>query len=81
MRQAEDRVHRIGQTKPVLIKRLVSVGTIEEGIKDLLVAKEEVFRFVIDGEAGSHLAGMPLDQLLSLVGLRQGQLKAMSCQG
>jgi len=63
LRQAEDRVHRIGQTKPVLIKRLVSVGTIEEGIKDLLVAKEEVFRFVIDGEAGSHLAGMPLDQL------------------
>lgn len=31
-KQAEDRVHRLGQTKPVHIIRLISKGTVEEGI-------------------------------------------------
>jgi SWI/SNF-related matrix-associated actin-dependent regulator of chromatin subfamily A containing DEAD/H box 1 len=29
MRQAEDRVHRIGQTRPVEVRRLLAAGTVE----------------------------------------------------
>lgn len=39
-KQAEDRCHRMGQTKPVTIYRFVTDGTIEEGMA--LVAKEKL---------------------------------------
>lgn len=39
-KQAEDRCHRMGQKNPVTIYRLVSEGTIEEGM--LVVAKEKL---------------------------------------
>jgi hypothetical protein len=35
--QAINRVHRLGQTKPVLIKRLVVAGTVETGLLALQV--------------------------------------------
>lgn len=38
--QAEDRCHRIGQTREVFIHRLVSKGTIEEGMN--LIAQEKL---------------------------------------
>uniref|UniRef100_A0A1B0BLR0 SWI/SNF-related matrix-associated actin-dependent regulator of chromatin subfamily A containing DEAD/H box 1 homolog n=1 Tax=Glossina palpalis gambiensis TaxID=67801 RepID=A0A1B0BLR0_9MUSC len=39
-KQAEDRCHRMGQTRPVTIYRLISESTIEEGM--LLVAEEKL---------------------------------------
>ncbi|XP_012553424.1 SWI/SNF-related matrix-associated actin-dependent regulator of chromatin subfamily A containing DEAD/H box 1 homolog isoform X2 [Bombyx mandarina] len=39
-KQAEDRCHRLGQTRPVTIYRLISAGTIEEGIYQ--VAQEKL---------------------------------------
>lgn len=39
-KQAEDRAHRMGQTKPVTIYKLVSEGTIEEGM--LMIAQEKL---------------------------------------
>lgn len=39
-KQAEDRCHRMGQTKPVTIYRFISEGTIEEGV--LMVAQEKL---------------------------------------
>lgn len=46
--QATDRVHRIGQTKPVKVFRLHTKGTIEERIGQLLVKKKDLFDSVIE---------------------------------
>ncbi|MBJ7336653.1 DEAD/DEAH box helicase [Mycolicibacterium sp.] len=46
--QAIDRTHRIGQTRPVTVYRLVSDGTIEEKVVALQMRKRELFTAVID---------------------------------
>ena len=38
--QAQDRIHRISQTKECVIENLVAVGTIDEWVSELLSAKE-----------------------------------------
>jgi len=53
--QAVDRVHRIGQTKPVKISRLIVEGTIEERIMELQEKKRELIKGVI-GEGGTGVA-------------------------
>ena len=46
--QAVDRTHRIGQTRPVTVYRLVSQGTIEEKVVTLQERKRELFAAVVD---------------------------------
>ena len=46
--QAVDRTHRIGQTRPVTVYRLVSEGTIEEKVVALQERKRELFTAVVD---------------------------------
>ncbi|WP_417564644.1 SNF2-related protein [Microbacterium sp.] len=48
--QAIDRTHRIGQTRPVFVYRLVSAGTIEHKVIALREAKAELFARVLDGD-------------------------------
>jgi len=45
--QAQDRVHRIGQTKPVLIYRLAIAGSIEAKILDRAASKRRLEKIVI----------------------------------
>ncbi|CAG8529973.1 4347_t:CDS:10 [Diversispora eburnea] len=45
--QAQDRVHRIGQTKPVIIYRLVTGNTIEGKLIDKATAKRKLEKLVI----------------------------------
>ncbi len=45
--QAADRAHRIGQTKPVIIHRLVAKNTVEEKILQLQEKKKELASMVI----------------------------------
>ncbi len=62
--QATDRAHRIGQTKPVFVHKLVCRGTIEERILELQKHKsalveallsEETTKLKIDADTLSHL--------------------------
>ncbi|GGH62547.1 DEAD/DEAH box helicase [Rothia aerolata] len=46
--QAVDRVHRIGQTRHVMVYRLVSAGTIEEKVMELKESKAALFDAVVD---------------------------------
>ena len=47
--QASDRAHRIGQTRPVTIYRLVTEGTIEEQIVDLHHRKRDLADQLLEG--------------------------------
>ena len=47
--QASDRAHRIGQTRPVTIYRLVTKGTIEEQIVDLHRHKRDLAERLLAG--------------------------------
>ncbi|CAN5557309.1 DEAD/DEAH box helicase [soil metagenome] len=64
--QAVDRTHRIGQTRPVSVYRLVSEGTIEEKVVALQERKRELFTAVIDeGEMfGSAITASDVRELL-----------------
>ena len=50
-KQAQDRSHRIGQTKTVHIYRLISVNTVEENIFKKSLQKRELGGLIIAGEA------------------------------
>jgi SNF2 family DNA or RNA helicase len=45
--QAQDRCHRIGQTKPVVVYRLVSSDTIDQRIIERAGAKRKLDKLVI----------------------------------
>lgn len=49
--QAVDRAHRIGQTQPVMVYRMVATGTIEEKVMALKAKKAELVSAVLDDDA------------------------------
>lgn len=51
--QAEDRAHRMGQTKPVFVYRLYTVGSIEAHMAESAGAKREIADALMElGERG-----------------------------
>jgi superfamily II DNA or RNA helicase len=66
--QATDRVHRIGQTRPVTVHRLVTSGTIEERIAELLERKRALADAVV-GEGETWITELDDDDLRDLVAL------------
>jgi len=67
--QAVDRTHRIGQTRNVMVYRLVSAGTIEDKVMELKARKQELVASVLDGDGGSAPASLDGDDLRELFGL------------
>ncbi len=63
--QASDRAHRIGQTRPVTVYKLVLAGSIEEQILALHGAKRELIDQVIGEQATT--AAISVDELLDLL--------------
>jgi len=55
--QASERAHRIGQTRPVTLYRLVAKGTIEERIVALHRHKRDLAEWLLEGaDAPARLA-------------------------
>lgn len=68
--QATDRAYRIGQTKPVQVHRMVTHGTIEERVAQLLTRKRQLADAVLArGEAA--LTELSNEELRDLVTLRR----------
>jgi superfamily II DNA or RNA helicase len=63
--QAVDRTHRIGQTRNVMVYRLIAAGTIEEKVMALKARKAELFSSVIDSD-GAFSATLSVDDIRAL---------------
>ena len=70
--QATDRAHRIGQTRPVTVYRLVTQDTIEEQILALHAQKRDLVSGVLEGT--DRAGRLSTDELVALI--RSGGMKA-----
>ncbi|WP_328732696.1 DEAD/DEAH box helicase [Streptomyces caniferus] len=68
--QATDRAYRIGQTQPVQVHRLITEGTVEDNIAQLLSAKRALADAVLSGSE-SALTELSDAELADLVALRR----------
>ncbi|MCC8246560.1 DEAD/DEAH box helicase [Saccharothrix luteola] len=69
--QATDRAHRIGQTRPVQVHRLIAEGTIEDRIAAMLRAKRDLADSVL-ARGDAAFTELSDDELGNLVELRSG---------
>ena len=67
--QATDRTFRIGQTKNVMVHKLVSKGTIEEKIDAVIQSKKELAENVIGSGKESWITELNNEELLKLLRL------------
>ena len=67
--QAEDRAHRMGQTRPVQVFAYVCGETVEERIAEIIAHKQTLFDLFVDGVETESLARLDLGDLLRAVGV------------
>jgi len=76
-RQAEDRVHRIGQMKTVFVRRLLAANTIEERIEEILKRKAQLFDETIEGLADKDVKqSLTEEELFGVFGLKPPRVAA-----
>ncbi|MDO8148531.1 DEAD/DEAH box helicase [Isoptericola sp. b515] len=66
--QAIDRTHRIGQTRPVQVTRLVAADTIEEKVMALARRKAALFDAVVDDATARFAGVLDADDVRGLLG-------------
>ncbi|MFV1971390.1 MAG: DEAD/DEAH box helicase, partial [Acidimicrobiia bacterium] len=71
--QATDRAYRIGQQRNVLVHKLVSAGTVEERIDELIASKRDLAERVL-GSGEEWMTELSTDDLRDLVVLRSTDL-------
>ncbi|ATL26948.1 DEAD/DEAH box helicase [Streptomyces formicae] len=69
--QATDRAYRIGQTQPVQVHRLITEGTVEDRIAELLAAKQALADAVLGDGGDVALTELSDAELSDLVALRR----------
>jgi len=67
--QATDRAHRLGQEKPVFVHSLITQGTLEERIDQLLESKRELVAKVMAGTSDDWLGDLDLGAIRAAVAL------------
>ena len=65
--QATDRAHRIGQTRPVTVYRLLTRGTVEEKVVKLQAKKRELASVIDDENGVGDAAGWSMEDLASVM--------------
>ncbi|BES94743.1 SNF2 family N-terminal domain [Nesidiocoris tenuis] len=81
--QAQDRCHRIGQTKPVVVYRLMTVGTVDEKIVHRAASKRKLEKMIIQNgrfkhDSGAEPQNMSLEELRELL---KGKQHSLEIQG
>ncbi len=74
-RQATDRAHRLGQTKPVFVYKLVTVGTVEEKILVMQQKKRSLLEGLFEENATKN-TGITIEDLDFLFGPLEALAKA-----
>jgi SNF2 family DNA or RNA helicase len=70
--QAEDRAHRMGQTRPVQVFTYVCGDTVEARIAAIIARKQALFDLHVEGDTAA-LARLGIDELLWAVGFTPGE--------
>ncbi|CAG9789505.1 unnamed protein product [Diatraea saccharalis] len=69
--QAQDRIYRVGQTKPVHIYRFMCVDTVEQSIRKLQDAKLELAENVLTGARHTNASKLSIEDLKLLFNMGQ----------
>ena len=64
--QATDRAFRIGQTKDVFVHKLITTGTIEEKIDNMIEEKQKLAGEIIAASGENWITEMNNDELMNL---------------
>jgi SNF2 family DNA or RNA helicase len=79
--QAVNRAHRIGCSGPVTISRMLTLGTIEERIHQVLQEKRQLFATVIDQADGPRQLGLTNHEIFGLFNLRTPKSLSKGSEG